>query len=489
MENILFFPIWSISPHFETDMEIIINEIEAGNNIYFLFCKKDLKICDNKLFNISCNECIKIRKRSLKIVNSKNPNMIKLIQLRTYSKKYTKINFPYNVNDIKSLHELRFDSYDIGYAIASSLAEELDKTSFFDCREKIAKYYSEAVNFYKCIKSIVNDYKITKGYVFNARYCFPRAFFRAFLDNNITVYTHDRGSTYNKYGIVKNNFLHDIDCYIERVNELWDKESDAFFKKNIADVFFKEKYLGKETDFISFTAEQKLHKLPDEINKYKKIIVIFNSSDFEYNNVGKEFSYNYYLSQEDGISKIVESLKNDKDIGIFLREHPNQKNRVNSQRESVRKIKSDNYYLIPAESDISSYKLLLNANVVITFNSTMGIEATYWGIPSILCANAMYEKLNIAYKPKSHEEVIKLIKSELKPIISDGVYKYGYYHSIFGVNYKYYKPLDLFHGLFLGMNIYSKKYYFDLIYLTVKKIMSFFRNRFTPVLKLNKQIF
>jgi len=475
MENVLFFPIWLVSPHFETDLELMINEIEAGNNVYFLACKKDLRICENKIFNISCNECIKIRKRALNIINSKYPNRIKQIHLRKYFNIYTKINFPDNVNDIKSLHELKIDSYDIGYGIASSLAEELDKSSFDDCREKIVIYFSVAIHFYRYIKSIIDDYKINIGYIFNARYCFSRAFFRAFLDKNITIYTHDRGANLKKYGIVKNKFLHDIDSYIERVDALWENEQDIFLKKNIADVFFKKKYLGEETDYISFTAKQNLQKLPDEINKYKRIIVIFNSSDFEYNNVGKEFSYNYYLSQEYGICKIVESLRNEKDIGIFLREHPNQKNRNNAQRENIRKIKADNFYLIPAESDISSYKLLFNANVVITFNSTMGIEATYWGIPSMLCANAMYEKLNIVYKPKSHEEVIKLINSELKPIISNGVYKYGYYHSIFGVNYKYYKPINLFEGLFFGMNIHSKKYYFDMFYNKIKKLILFFK--------------
>jgi len=395
LENVLFFPIWLVSPHFETDLELMINEMEDGNNVYFLFCKKDLKICENKIFNISCNKCKKIRKRILSMFIIKYFDKIKIINLGKYSKIYTKTNFPNSICNINKLRELKFDSFDIGYAIASSLAEEIDRSSFSDCQEKITKYFSEAINFYRCIKSIIDDYKITKGYIFNARFCFSRAFFQAFLDKNTIIYTHDRGATVNKYVIVKNKLLHDINDYVERVNTLWDNEPDIFLKKNISDIFFKKRYLGEETNYISFTAIQKTLKLPDEINKYNKIIAIFSSSDFEYTNAGKEYLSNYYLSQEDGINKIVESLKNEKDIGIFLREHPNQKKRINAQREGLRKIRADNFYLIPAESDISSYKLLFNAHIVISFNSTMGIEATYWGVPSILCANAMYDKLDI----------------------------------------------------------------------------------------------
>jgi hypothetical protein len=434
----------------------MMREAENNNKIYILFCKGELKICDNNL-NMSkteCMECIRKRKLALRIMNIKN---IRLIHLKRYIKTKKEYLLPHNINNIDSLRKLRIESFDIGYAIASSLAEKLDETPFENCREQIALFFSEAYYFYECIKRIIVDYKINKGYIFNVRFCFSRAFFHAFLDKNITIYNHDRGANIYKYIIIKNKFLHDIDDYTERVNELWSKEENFFLKRNIADIYFKSRFIGKPSSYISFTKGQNTQKLPDKLDSYKKIIVIYNSSQFEYDNISDKYTYKFYKSQSDGIMKIVNSLKDHSDIGIFLREHPYQKNRNNNQRAALREIYANNFHLISAENDVSSYALLLKANVVVTFNSTMGIEATYWGIPSILCTNAIYENFNIAYQPSSHEEVIKLILSDLKPIISDDVYKYGYYNSVLGIDYKYYKPVDFFQGYFLGKNLQYQK--------------------------------
>ena len=434
-----------------------MNEADSNNNVYYLFCNGELSICDNNLSQskMKCRECIRKRKRALRLMNKKN---IYLIHLNNYKQTKNKYSLPDSINDINSLKKLRVDSYNIGYAIASSLAKKLDESSFDDCKEQIMLLFSEAYSFYEYIKKIIIDYNITKGYIFNARFCFSRAFFDAFLTKNVTVYNHDRGAAFNKYNIIENKLFHDIDEYTRRVNALWDSEQDIALKKKIADDFFKRRYMGKATNFVSFTKEQNIHKLPDNLHLYKKIVVIYNSSQFEYDYVSDEYTYKFYNSQFDGISKIVNSLKDYHDIGIFVREHPNQKNRNNYQRAVLREIHSNNFHLIPAESDISTYGLLLKANVVITFNSTMGIEATYWGIPSILCTNAIYEKFNIAYQPSSHDEVINMILSDLKPIVSDDVLKYGYYNSVSGIDFKYYKPIDFYKGYFLGKNLHPQNF-------------------------------
>jgi hypothetical protein len=456
LDNVLFFPIWTSSLHFETDLELMMNEAVANNNVYFLFCNGELNICDNNLnqSRLQCKECIKKRRRALRIMNKKNIYLINFINY-----KQIKINrsLPDAINDINSLKKLKVDSYNIGYAIASSLANKLDETSFEDCKKQISLLFSEGYSFYEYIKRIIIGYNINKGYIFNARYCFSRAFFDAFLEKSINVYNHDRGATLYKYDIFENKLFHDISEYTKRVNALWDKEQDTSLKRNIADDFFKKRYFGKSTNYISYTNEQDIQKLPENLQKYKKVIVIFSSSDFEFNYISDEYTYKFYNSQSDGIIKIVNSLRNYSDIGIYVREHPNQKNRNNHQRSSLRNIYADNFNLIPAESDISSYTLLKKANVVITFNSTMGIEATYWGIPSILCSNAIYEKFNIVYQPSSHEEVINMILSDLESIVSDDVLKYGYYNSVSGIEYKYYKPIDFFQGYFLGRSLQHRK--------------------------------
>ena|GEM_PF-866272 len=496
MENILFFPIWThFQPHFETDLEIMVNEVKNVNKAYFIFCNKFFKICDNniQLEKYKCKQCIKAKKKALELINNEN---IYIVNLNKYQEcKIDVINMIKTIdelNNINDLKKLKYKSNFIGYSIASSLEKEIDIYPFETLKPKINNLYYSSIIFYECILKIIDDFSISKGYIFNGRFCLSRAFYQAFIDKNLNIFTHDRGSTQYKYSLYKNKLPHDINEFSKYVINYWEENNDINYKKQCADIFFKSRFIGSDTSFFSFTSDQNINRIPLEINKYKKIIAIYCSSDYEFDYISDDYTYKYYLSQNDGIKNIVTSLKNDDDIGIFLREHPNQKNKMNFQRDELRNISAKNFYIIPAESDISSYKLLLNANVVITFNSTMGIEATYWGIPSILCSNAIYENLNISYIPASHEEVISLIKSDLKPIISDDVLKYGYYSGTFGIKFKYYKPLNFANGLFINTFLLHNNnlfYFLKKIFSKIKFFIKFHLYKFYKILKYLNNIF
>jgi hypothetical protein len=356
------------------------------------------------------------------------------------------------------------------------LANEIDSIDFKVLKDKIIVYYLETIKFYESVKQIALDFNINHGYIFNGRFALSRAFFRALEAKNVSIVTHERGATFKKYSLIENALPHDIKKYTERVNILWEKEKNFFEKKQIARIFFESRYDGKDTGWVSFTKTHIKGKLPEEIKYYKKIVTIFNSSAFEYDYISQEYTYKFYLSQNDGITQIVKSLEDKPDIGVFLREHPNLKNYENFQRKEIRSIKAKNFYLIPAESDINSYSLLLRSNIVVTFNSTMGIEATYWGIPSILCSNAIYERFDIAYQPSTHDEVIKLILSDLKPIKSIDVLKIGYYNSIDGIDFKYYRPIDFFNGIFLEKNLHETHFFLVLLRKLKKRIKFWIKN-------------
>ena len=95
--------------------------------------------------------------------------------------------------------------------------------------------------------------------------------------------------------------------------------------------------------------------------------------------------------------------------------------------------------------------MLLNANKVLTYNSQTGIEAVYWEKPSILLGRRVYENLNCVYKPKNHNDVMRLIyddnlkaKSKLGSIIYasywvDGGFTYNSFSGSMKVGYKFKK--------------------------------------------------
>jgi hypothetical protein len=119
----------------------------------------------------------------------------------------------------------------------------------------------------------------------------------------------------------------------------------------------------------------------------------------------------------------------------------------------------------------------------ITFGSTIGVEATYWGKPSILLGKSYYDQMDGIYKPTSFEELFNLINTpKLSPKRKEDILAYGYFWSTFGNDFDHLTYQDKHHTYYKGKRI--KRVY-------TSTLTSFFS--FLPKLglwrKLNKVIF
>jgi hypothetical protein len=83
--------------------------------------------------------------------------------------------------------------------------------------------------------------------------------------------------------------------------------------------------------------------------------------------------------------------------------------------------------VIPPESIVSSYALMDACEKVITFGSTTGVEASYWGKPSILVGRAYYEMTGACYHVRDKEELVRDLNDHLEPKDKLGAIKYGYF--------------------------------------------------------------
>jgi hypothetical protein len=102
---------------------------------------------------------------------------IKFIYLKNYLKSRPDYPLPSYIHDNETLCKYKYDSFNVGYSVASTLACELDRTPFEKWRKEVSLLSSEAIHLYKCIQSIIADYNITSGYIINARFSFFCAFF------------------------------------------------------------------------------------------------------------------------------------------------------------------------------------------------------------------------------------------------------------------------------------------------------------------------
>ena len=201
--------------------------------------------------------------------------------------------------------------------------------------------------------------------------------------------------------------------------------------------------LGMKVYQIFLCSPQKEGSLPSNIDthKDKRIITIFISSEYEFSAIDKIWLQRFYKDQNEVVEKLLTKVKNE-DIYFYIRIHPNLKGHDNTQTRFLKKFKADNVTVIFPEEDIDSYSLIDISEKIITFGSTIGLEATYWGKPSICLGRSYYEDLNVSYHVNSYEELYKMVlKKGLKTLPKEGTLKYAYWSISLGINYQFYKPV------------------------------------------------
>ena len=446
-------PMWP--SHYETDLEIIENHIDANDEIFHFTCYGVLKSCDMNLTHDfeTCFRCADITNCGRKLL-SKAVTTLPIIKLNP--KKRAEINEFVKSHEYISLEELQnisYQNFDVGYGVSSSLIS-MNR----DSKPKLSSYAEETFNLmvssievYESVLSYIYQIKPDKVYAFNGRFSHVKAILRACQLAGVTCYLHDRGADMSKYYLWKDTIPHDREYTVKIIEDYW-RKADENVRVSIGEEFYKERVMGKNQGWYSFTKHQE-KRLPDNWDPKKKNIIIFNSSEDEFASVGPEWKNPVYSDQITGIRAILEDLQFEKDICIYLRIHPNLKDVTDEYTRALYNLNCENLTILKPDSAISSYELLFNASTVVTFGSTMGIEAVYWGIPSISVGVSMYSDLHATYQPVSHAEIIELIKSELRPSPCEPALKYGFFYKSFGIDYKLYKPADILSGQFKTVNI------------------------------------
>ena len=275
---------------------------------------------------------------------------------------------------------------------------------------------------------------------------------------------------------------HDIDYHHHRMTKLWSKTNlGNKERQKIGASFYENRREGILTrDRQVYTSNQVVHKLPDNFDKSKNNIVIFNSSEDEFAAIGDIFEDKaVFKTQEKGVKWICETLEKYENYRVYLKIHPNL-NSINYdyvERLLLMSNSHKNLTVIPGDSTVSTYSIMDESDKVIVFGSSTGVEANYWGKPVINLASSFYYYLNIAYKPKAKEELKKLLLSDyLKTKPKKESIIYGFYL----MNYKSYTQSfnTLKRSRTLGINtglglpyykILGSKSLFNIINLMYKK--------------------
>jgi hypothetical protein len=507
-KNILFKispPIW---PIFEVEIEIIKKEIEKKNHITLITCdgKKKFCVANENMNKIKCAYCKKRLNDGLNFLNKFNKK--KIVTFNESHKYRFNAKLSENIKKLKTTNDLlkiKYKTIDIGSAILSTLITQFNTENFSILKKKklIMEIAKQSVCSFENFKEILKKRVFHKILIFNGRIYNYRPLLRYSQKYKLNSYCYDYSYfSHERYLIKKNDFTQNMNSRAKEIFYLHKKRRETINKRVLiknGTFFFKNRFNKKNSGpFTVFNAVQK-KALPKEYNNTINnniYISIFPSTDFESSLVTDSTKRFIYKDQLTAIRKILDEFGNNQNVFFWIRLHPNSINDFENTKKFINLEKNYlNLKIIKPLSDISSYELVKNSSFIITFGSTIGIEAVFLKKNVISLGPSAYQEFKLDYQPGNHFETIKIIS---RLILNNKFNDKSQLNSIYaadamvnqGEKLIYLKRKDMFNSYFLINGKKIKFMKFDLIYFLY--FVYFITSRSTKLFKIfftNLQLF
>lgn len=451
MKKILIYaPMAVFSPHFETDLEIAMREISKGNKVSILPCKTKM--------NYSCTEQFRDQNSCL-VCKSRFSNGVKLlpkeVEILSWKNAVPSVYDDFGFETLDDFNNYKYKDVEVGQFIISTFISIFrePKLDFLKHRVKLENSLKEVIKLIDDFLLTIDFSQFDVCYLFNGRFSILYPVLRLFQLHGKKFYVHECAGTLGYFSLSYGTYPHDLKYKKREIQETCTGVSEIDLKQLGQEWFFERRGRSKEEPLPSFLTNQVKALLPNGFNSNKRNISIFVSSEDEFESING-WENPLFSNQNEGIRYILQNL-NLQDFRVYVRIHPNLKDVFNSQTEGFRLMEAEfkNVYFVGANAEVDTYALLEKSEKVISFGSTVGIEAACWGTPSILVGRALYEHLDVCYIPKSKDDLIFLIKAKLEPKGKSGCFKYGYWIKKHGIKYKYFRPDSHFSGYFLNHKI------------------------------------
>ena len=444
----------AVVPHFETELDIAQQHLDRGDSVTFVSCLGGLANCE---FNIEkdggiCENCRGRRKMGLELL-SQPVRQIEFSQIDDLPE-----DLQLEFESVEELIKYQWNEFDIGYAALSSLVSFCrdPDPDLNEYRDHLRMFLISSWQSFQQSKSILSQNSFDRVYVYNGRFAGMRSTLRACQQLNLDCYLHERGCDGQHFELLKNHLPHDLEKIELAIRDAW-SQADPVERQVIGKSWFDERIERVEKVWHSFTKRQQRERLPDNWDPSRKNVSIFCSSDDEFVAIGDAWKNDLYPNQVDAIESIVRDMGvRQPETRFYLRMHPNLTNVDNSRCRKMKSMDFENLTVIHPESEIDTYQLIRKSDIVVSFGSSVGAEAVYWGTPSVLLGPCFYQNLGGVYRSHSHAQTLDWLADELEPKDNQGMLMYGHWFQTRGYPHRYFESTGLFNGHFKGQTVYAK---------------------------------
>lgn len=262
----------------------------------------------------------------------------------------------------------------------------------------------------------------THLFAYNGRFLLERAVVLAGTESGSSVFCYDNAGSDCDFEIQRET-IHDwsrLQKRIKQISSRLENESECVYAKS----WFESRRNHTDPEVQRFVSHQELGK-GIEIGRSKKAIVYFSSSIDEVAEL--EFDWKkYFDSQENALRVLATECQARDDVCLVVRSHPNMLTKSEADQfawqacvESV----APDFHFAP-DSTVDSYELMSQAYAVVTYGSTIGIEAAFEGKRSIVMGPSIYDELGVVARVETPQELSEALDRDVT-INRDYLLAYG----------------------------------------------------------------
>ncbi len=272
------------------------------------------------------------------------------------------------------------------------------------------------------MRQLLHDSAASHVFAYNGRFLLERAAVLAGFESGAAVFCYDNAGSDCDYEIQRDT-IHDWSRLQDRIKQIsarLGEESDLTYGKS----WFESRRNHSDPEVRRFVSQQVLGK-GLETRGGQKAIVFFSSSIDEVAEL--EFDWKkYFDSQENALRVLATECQAREDVCLVVRSHPNMltKSRVDqvAWQACVERIGPDIHFA--PDSNVDSYELMSQAYAVVTYGSTMGIEAAFEGKRSIVMGPSIYDELGVVTRVETPQELSEALDRDIV-INQDFLLAYG----------------------------------------------------------------
>jgi hypothetical protein len=275
--------------------------------------------------------------------------------------------------------------------------------------------------------------RATSVFTYNGRFLHDSAVAAAAAQRGLPVLSYDTGGLDTDFDLTI-DATHDWSALQSRMTGMVSRwPSDE--ARTVGSQWFTDRRNHAEAANQRFTGAQVIgrgiERTVDEV-----VVTYFSSSGDEIAELDLDWA-DFFGGQGEALAQVAETCR---DLGyrLVVRTHPHKRFKpaddVRDWHAAVHHARPDLH--LDENSDVDSYALMEQSDVVVTYGSTTGVEAGFAGRPVIVMGPCAYDELGCATRVRTPEQLRRAL-IERKPPAQDSALPYGLMMKRRGFTYRY----------------------------------------------------